>query len=43
MPLGSLPDAEIDMHATLVIPPCQPLEPDLEIRERLRALDAVVM
>jgi precorrin-6B methylase 1 len=41
MPLGSLPDADIDMHATLVIPPSQSLEPDLEIRERLRALDAV--
>ena len=39
MPLGSLPEADIDMHATLVIPPCQPLEPDQEIRERLSALD----
>src|SRR5581483_10725199 len=28
MPLGSLPDAEIDMHATLVIPPSQPFEPN---------------
>ena len=27
MPLGSLPDADIDMHATLVIPPSRPLEP----------------
>lgn len=43
MPLGSLPDAEIDMHATLVIPPSRPLEADQQIRERLRALDAVVM
>ena len=41
MPLGSLPDADIDMHATLVIPPCRPLEPNSEVRERLSALDAV--
>jgi hypothetical protein len=39
--LGSLPDADIDMHATLVIPPFRPLEPDSEIRERLSVLDAV--
>jgi hypothetical protein len=41
MPLGSLPDADIDMHATLAIPPSRPLEPNSEIRERLSALDAV--
>jgi hypothetical protein len=41
MPLGSLPDADIDMHATLVIPPSRALEPNTEIRERLSALDAV--
>ena len=41
MPLGSLPDADIDMHATLVIPPSRTLEPNTEIRERLSALDAV--
>jgi hypothetical protein len=41
MPLGSLPEADIDMHATLVVPPCESLEPNQEIRERLRALDAV--
>jgi uncharacterized protein YabN with tetrapyrrole methylase and pyrophosphatase domain len=41
MPLGSLPDADIDMHATLVIPPCRSLEPNFEVRERLSALDAV--
>ena len=41
MPLGNLPDADIDMHATLVIPPCRPLEPNSQIRERLSALDAV--
>ena len=41
MPLASLPDADIDMHATLVIPPGRLLEPNTEIRERLSALDAV--
>jgi len=40
LPLGKLPETEIDMHVTLVIPPARPLEPDLQIRERLRALDA---
>ena len=40
LPLGGLPAAEIDMHMTLVIPPAVPLEPDLQIRERLSALDA---
>jgi hypothetical protein len=40
--LGKLPDAQIDMHATLVIPPARALEPDLQIRERLSALDAAM-
>jgi uncharacterized protein YabN with tetrapyrrole methylase and pyrophosphatase domain len=40
LPLGRLPEADIDMHATLVIPPARPLEPDPEIRARLSALDA---
>ena len=40
LPLGGLPDAEIDMHATLVIPPARSLEPDLQVRGRLSALDA---
>jgi uncharacterized protein YabN with tetrapyrrole methylase and pyrophosphatase domain len=43
MPLGSLPEADIDMHATLVIPPSQPLESDEETRARLRALDAMTV
>lgn len=38
--LGKLPEAAIDMHVTLVIPPSRALEPDLTIRERLDALDA---
>ena len=37
--LGKLPDADIDMHATLVIPPARKLEPDLQVREALNALD----
>jgi uncharacterized protein YabN with tetrapyrrole methylase and pyrophosphatase domain len=40
LPLCKLSDAEIDMHATLVIPPARPLEPDPQIRERLSSLDA---
>ena len=42
LPLGKLPEADIDMHATLVIPPARPLEPDPQIRARLSALDATV-
>jgi hypothetical protein len=38
--LGKLPDVAVNMHVTLVIPPSRPLEPDLETRERLSALDA---
>ena len=38
--LGKLPQADIDMHVTLVIPPARALEPDNSIRERLSALDA---
>jgi uncharacterized protein YabN with tetrapyrrole methylase and pyrophosphatase domain len=40
LPLGKLPQAQIDQQATLVIPPARSLEPDLQIRERLNALDA---
>ncbi|HWW81525.1 MAG TPA: SAM-dependent methyltransferase [Steroidobacteraceae bacterium] len=40
LPLGKLPEAEVDMHDTLVIPPARTLEPDLQIRERLSSLDA---
>ena len=39
LPLRALPDASIDMHATVVIPPATSLEPDPEIRQRLTALD----
>ena len=37
--LGNLSDADIDMHATLVIPPSTPLRANMAIRERLSALD----
>ena len=39
LPLGALPEAACDMHSTLVVPPSSRLEPDEEVRERLRALD----
>lgn len=42
LPLGGLPEAECEMHSTLVVPPSSPLEPDEEIRERVRALEEVV-
>jgi uncharacterized protein YabN with tetrapyrrole methylase and pyrophosphatase domain len=38
--LRDLPGADLDMHATLVIPPAKAPEPDLRVRERLMALDA---
>jgi RimJ/RimL family protein N-acetyltransferase/precorrin-3B methylase len=37
--LQKLADADINMHATLIVPPAIPLEPDQTIRERLDALD----
>jgi len=40
--LGQLPAADIDMHATIVIPPATALQPDLEIGARLAALDTAV-
>jgi precorrin-3B methylase len=38
--LSQLAQVEIDMHSTVVISPAKPLEPNLEIRERLILLDA---
>lgn len=38
--LGALPDADIDLHATVVVPPARRMEPDHEVRARLSALDA---
>jgi precorrin-6B methylase 1 len=37
--LGKLPSADIDMHATVVIPPSTVLQANHEIRERLAVLD----
>jgi len=37
--LGKLAGADIDMHATLVIPPASALQPDQQILARLAALD----
>jgi uncharacterized protein YabN with tetrapyrrole methylase and pyrophosphatase domain len=39
VPLGALPEADLDLQTTLVIPPATALLPDLQIRERLSALD----
>lgn len=39
LPLGKLASADIDMHATVVIPPSTTLQPNLKIRERLAMLD----
>jgi hypothetical protein len=37
--IAQLPALDIDMHATVVIPPAVALEPDDQVRERLAALD----
>lgn len=42
LPLGKLPAAECRMRSTLVVPPSCLLEPDEDIRERVRALEGVV-
>jgi hypothetical protein len=39
--LGELIHADASMHATLVVPPARALQPDLAMRRRLAALDAV--
>jgi precorrin-3B methylase len=39
--LSKLPEAIIDMHATIVIPPSTALQPNHEVRTRLTALDNV--
>ena len=41
LPLHQLPSVDLSMHATLVVPPTKPLEPDLAIRDRLAALDSM--
>lgn len=42
LPLRELPALGLSMHATLVIPPMQPMEPDFAVRERLAALDSTI-
>jgi hypothetical protein len=37
--LRTLPQADIDVPDTIVIPPCLAMQPDLDIRGRLAALD----
>jgi hypothetical protein len=39
LPLGALPDAQIDMHVTVVIPPATAMQPNHEVRERLAAIE----
>jgi uncharacterized protein YabN with tetrapyrrole methylase and pyrophosphatase domain len=39
LPLASLPEAEVDMHMTVVIPPATAMQPNPEIRQRLAAID----
>ncbi|OOG60430.1 hypothetical protein B0E48_05710 [Rhodanobacter sp. C03] len=39
LPLGSLPQAEVGMADTMVLPPVHPMQVDHEIRARLSALD----
>lgn len=37
--LRDFPAARVDMHATMVVPPCSVFEPNTEIRTRLASLD----
>ncbi len=37
--LRELPQADLDIHVTLVIPPARSLEPSMQIRRKLQALD----
>jgi hypothetical protein len=39
--LAQLPDATLDMHATVVVPPARPLEANRDVQARLAALDAL--
>lgn len=39
LPLDALPEAECDMRSMLIIPPAASLQPDTEIRARLRSLE----
>lgn len=37
--LADLPEAHLDTHYTLVLPPCEPMQPNAEIRARVDRLD----
>ena len=39
LPLGALPDAEVDMHMTVVIPPATAMQPNPEVRKRLAEIE----
>ena len=43
LPLGALPDADpdadVDMHVTVIVPPAKALQPNHEVRERLTAIE----
>jgi hypothetical protein len=39
--LRQLPEIAISMHATLVVPPTERMQPDPEVRARLAALDSL--
>ena len=39
LPLAALPATEVDMHMTLVVPPATAMQPNLEIRAKLAAID----
>lgn len=38
LPLSALPQAKLELHTTLVLPPSQPLTPNSQMRARLQAL-----
>jgi precorrin-3B methylase len=42
LPLSALPEAQCNMRSTLVIPPASALEPDEQVRARLRGLESPV-
>ncbi len=42
MTLGDLPQADIGMSEMVAIPPAMPMQPDIEVRARLAALDLAI-
>ena len=39
LPLGRLPELTLRMQSTLILPPCQALQRNQHVRDRLEALD----